>query len=67
LIEFYESIICSLQEASQSNSSAQDLVNLLQIADLRIETIYFALKNLLYDQQSKIFTFVCWLYLILFN
>ncbi|GBC35024.1 uncharacterized protein OCT59_023160 [Rhizophagus irregularis] len=52
LIEFHESIICSLQDSSQSKGSAQDLEKLLQIADLRIEITHFALENLLYTLQN---------------
>jgi len=53
LLEFYQSIIDSLQELSQSNDSVQDVESLLQIADLKIEITYFALENLLCTLQSK--------------
>ncbi|CAG8506100.1 10891_t:CDS:10 [Funneliformis mosseae] len=52
-LEFYESIISSLQESSQYKHSAQDLGNLLQIADLRIEIAHFALQNLICTKQTK--------------
>ncbi|RIA83404.1 peptidase family C50-domain-containing protein [Glomus cerebriforme] len=51
LFEFYESIIGSLQESSQSKGSLQNLGNLLQIADLRIEIVHVALENLIYTLQ----------------
>lgn len=62
LVEFYESIICSLQDSSQSKGPAQDLEKLLQITDLKIGITHFALENLLHTLQSKI-----WLYIFYYN